>query len=155
MTAERAISIIPARRGDVPAIVAMLADDALGAGREDTSVEALPAYEKAFDSIECSSASTLYVALLEGRVVGTFQLTFIPGMSRRGGLRADIEAVRVDSSVRGKGVGAQMMAFARAKAEGAGAGLLQLSSNKVRTDAHRFYERLGFARSHDGFKLKL
>jgi GNAT superfamily N-acetyltransferase len=149
------INIVPAERGHVPEIVAMLADDPLGAARESTGADALKKYERAFDAIAAHPSSTLYVALLDGKVVGTFQLTFIPGMSQQGMTRADVEAVRVDASVRNRGLGARMMAFAHERAVEAGASVIQLTSNKTRVDAHRFYERLGFARSHEGFKLKL
>ncbi|GGE38392.1 GNAT family acetyltransferase [Agaricicola taiwanensis] len=155
MGGDVTIDIRPAERHHVPAIVEMLADDELGASRENTSSEGLADYERAFDAIAAHPTSTLYVALLGDQVVGTFQLTLIPGMSQRGMTRADVEAVRVHASLRGKGLGARLMAFARSEAERQGAGMLQLTSNKVRGDAHRFYERLGFARSHEGFKLKL
>jgi GNAT superfamily N-acetyltransferase len=150
-----AIDIIPAAREHVPAIVAMLADDALGATRESTASDALADYERAFDAIIRNPWTTLYVAIHEGEVVGTFQLTFVTGLSLRGTTRADIEAVRVHASMRSRGLGASMMRFAIAQAKASGAGIIQLTSNKSRTDAHRFYERLGFAKSHEGFKLKL
>jgi GNAT superfamily N-acetyltransferase len=156
MTAEpRAVEIVRATREHLEAIIAMLADDALGAGRESTAPDARGDYERAFEAIGRNPWTTLYVALHEGRVVGTFQLTLVPGLSLRGATRADIEAVRVEASMRGQGLGESMMRFAIAQAKASGAGIVQLASNKTRTDAHRFYERLGFARSHEGFKLKL
>lgn len=155
-TAPAPISIVPARREHVPEIVVLLADDILGGARESTSAEARADYERAFDAIQHTPSTTLYVMLDgNGSVLGTFQLTLTPGLSLRGTTCADIEAVRVASSMRGRGLGESMMRFAIAQARAAGAGLIQISSNSVRTDAHRFYERLGFTRSHSGFKMKV
>lgn len=140
-----------ARRDDVPAIVALYADDMLGATREDPANRA--AYEAAFDVVAADANAELIVAEEGGRVVGTFQLNFITHLSHRGNKVAVIEAVRVAASERGRGLGAEMMQWAIARAREAGCAQLQLTSNKRRVDAHRFYERLGFARSHEGFKL--
>ena len=138
---------------DLPAIVAMLADDKLGSTREDT--EDMAPYEAAFAEVEADPSQRLIVAERDGVVVGTFQLSFIPGVAQRGLKRAMIESVRVATTERGSGLGTQMMRWAIEEARGAGCKQVQLTSNAQRPDAHRFYERLGFVPSHVGFKLKL
>lgn len=140
---------------DVPAIAALLADDMLGAGRESLAPEALPDYRRAFREIDASESNTLLVAELEGVVVGTLQLTIIPGMSRRGSRRAEIEAVRVASTLRGRGIGEALVRHSIELARERGCVSVQLISHVTRTDAHRFYARLGFAASHVGMKLML
>lgn len=147
--------IRPAVRADVPAIVALFAGDTLGGHGDTTDSQALPGYLAAFDRIEASPCDTLYVAELDGRVVGTFQTTLTTTMTGRGRPLLTVEAVQTDAAMRGRGIGAAMMRHAVADGRRAGARLVQLMSNKARGDAHRFYERLGFARSHEGFKLKL
>jgi GNAT superfamily N-acetyltransferase len=140
----------------VPAIVALIAADQLGATRDgvrDDSDRA--AYEQAFRAIDADPAHLLLVAESDGQVVGTMQLSFLPGLARRGALRAQIEAVRVAESTRGSGLGAGMMTWAIDEARRRGCALVQLTSDKSRTDAHRFYERLGFVASHEGMKLRL
>lgn len=149
------IEFRPARRGDVPAIVALLADDQLGAVRETVSEDVDAAYWAAFEAIDADPANALIVAEAAGEVVGTCQLTFTPTLSRRGGLRMTIEAVRVRADRRGSGTGAAMMAWALAVARERGCTLAQLTTDKRRGDAHRFYERLGFTASHEGMKLVL
>ncbi len=141
-----------AELGDVPAIVALLADDALGRGRE---MPGDPAYADAFLRIDADPNQLLAVAVLGAEVVGTLQLSFLPGMSLRGAWRGEIEGVRVAAGLRGAGVGRQMVLWAVAQCRARGCRLLQLTTNAARTDAQRFYERLGFARSHVGFKLML
>jgi GNAT superfamily N-acetyltransferase len=150
-----------ARREDVPVIVAMLADDFLGADREaaheadggEACVD--DAYFAAFDQIESDPRNRLIVAESGDRVVGTLQLTLLPGLSKHGMLRAQIEAVRIAAWTRGQGLGRQMIAWALAEARRAGCGLVQLTSDKRRTDAIRFYQSLGFEPSHEGLKLSL
>ncbi|WP_374575031.1 GNAT family N-acetyltransferase [Phenylobacterium sp.] len=149
------LAIRQARREDVPAIVAMLADDPLGAGREDVSPAALPAYQAAFDRIAADARNLLMVAEDGGAVVGCFQLTFIPGLSFQGEDLALLEAVRVASGRRGAGIGEQMVEWAMAEARRRGCGAMELMSHLTRTDAKRFYERLGFAFSHAGMKRRL
>lgn len=144
-----------ARRADVPAIVALLADDDLGAGRETVGEDVDAAYWKAFDAIDADPRNTLLVAEADGSVTGTMQLTFIPSLSRRGGERAEIEAVRVARSLRGQGLGRRMILFAVAEARSRGCVLVQLTTDKRRTDAHRFYASLGFSATHEGMKLIL
>ncbi|BCL18502.1 GNAT family acetyltransferase [Streptomyces tuirus] len=147
------IDIRPASRDDIPDIVAMLADDALGATRE--SPEDLSPYQSAYERLQRDPNQLLVVAESDGRVVGTLQLTIIPGLSRKGSTRSIIEGVRVHSSQRGHGLGARLIEWAIEESGRQGCQLVQLTSDSARTDAHRFYERLGFAGSHVGFKLQL
>ncbi|MGF6835204.1 GNAT superfamily N-acetyltransferase [Paenarthrobacter sp. TE4293] len=142
-----------ARKGDLPGILALLADDQLGAARE--SVDDPAPYERAFEAIDADPAHLLVVGELNGDVVATFQLSFLPGLSRKGSSRAQIEAVRVSEVLRGRGVGALMIEWAIEQARGRGCSLVQLTTDKSRVAAHRFYERLGFVASHEGMKLKL
>ena len=142
-----------ARREDVDAIVRMLVDDQLGATRD--SADDLEPYLKAFEGIEADPNQLLVVAEDAGEVIGTLQLTFIPGLSRRGALRSLVEAVRVRADQRGSGLGGELMRWAIDESRRRECALVQLTSDNSRTDAHRFYERLGFAASHTGFKLKL
>jgi GNAT superfamily N-acetyltransferase len=142
-----------ARKGDLPRILALLADDQLGAIRENA--EDLAPYEQAFDAIDGDPAHLLVVGELGEEVVATFQLSYIPGLSRQGSWRAQIEAVRVSDALRGQGVGALMMQWAIDQARDRGCSLMQLTTDKSRVAAHRFYERLGFVASHEGMKLTL
>ena len=147
-----ALTFRPVTRADVPAVVALLADDVLGRGRE--SAELAP-YLAAFDAMQAEGGNQLIVGEAGDQVLATYQLTVISGLSQSAARRAQIEAVRVDASLRGQGAGAALMADAEARARAAGASLMQLTSNASRTDAHRFYERLGYAPSHIGFKKPL
>lgn len=140
---------------DVPAIVQMLADDALGATRERAESPLPQSYYDAFEAINRDPNIELIVADAGGAVIGTVQLTYLPGLSRQGMWRALIEAVRVVSSERGKGIGAAMIQETIARARARGCGLVQLTSDRSREDAQRFYERLGFKRTHVGMKLSL
>ena len=149
------ITLRDARREDVPAIVAMLADDALGVTRE-VMTEPLPAsYYAAFDALDRDPNNRLLIAEINGEIVGTLQITFIHGLSRQGAKRALIEAVRVASLHRGKGFGEQIIREAVEMARREGCAMVQLTTDKSRKDAHRFYERLGFVASHEGMKLTL
>ena len=141
-----------ATRADVTAVVALLADDVLGRGRESGQLDP---YLAAFDAMQTEGGNQLIVGEAGDRVLATYQLTVISGLSLSAARRAQIEAVRVDASLRGQGAGAALMADAEARARAAGASLMQLTSNASRTDAHRFYERLGYAPSHIGFKKPL
>ena len=139
---------------DVDTILELLADDAVSAGRGDRNRPGdRPAYERAFAAIDRDPAQLLLVAesAADG-VVGTMQLTLIPGMARRGAMRLQIEAVRVRGNRRSAGIGGRMIRWAMDVAPGMGAALVQLTSDAARADAHRFYERLGFTASHVGFK---
>lgn len=140
----------------MPAIVALLADDPLGATRESTAD--LAPYMEAFAAVD-ADASELLLVLVEdtegAEVIGTMQLSFLPGLSLGGATRAQIEAVRVRDDRRGRGLGEQMFERAAGEARRRGCSLLQLTTNKSRGDARRFYERLGFVASHEGMKLEL
>ncbi|MQA94781.1 MAG: GNAT family N-acetyltransferase [Streptosporangiales bacterium] len=142
-----------ARAADVPAIVAMLADDPLGAARE--APETPGPYLAAFERIAGDPNQRLVVVERDGRVIGTPQLTIIPGLSRQGASRALIEAVRVHADERGSGLGSRLITWAIDEARREGCRMVQLTSDASRTDAHRFYSRLGFTASHVGFKLAL
>lgn len=143
----------PASAADLPAIVALLADDPLGVTRE--SPDDLTPYVAAFARLQGDPGHDVLVAERDGAVVGTLQLTIIPGLSRRGMTRALIEGVRIAADQRGGGLGTLMIRHAIDEARRQGCGLVQLTSDATRTDAHRFYERLGFVASHVGFKLQL
>jgi GNAT superfamily N-acetyltransferase len=136
---------------DVPAIVALLADDVIGAGREGESGR----YLAAFRDIDADPRNHLVVAEVDGEVAGTLQLTYVPGLSRMGTERAQIEAVRVGSAHRSRGLGRAMITWAIDQAKQRGCGLVQLTSDKRRSDAIRFYESLGFQPTHEGLKLQL
>lgn len=140
-----------ATEDDVPAIVALLADDPIGAGREGGT----DAYWTAFAEIAADPRNHLIVAEVDGEVAGTLQLTYIPGLSRMGAERAQIEGVRVAAGHRGKGLGRRMIDWAIGRARARGCRLVQLTSDKRRTDAIRFYESLGFEPTHEGMKLAL
>ena len=147
------IELRRARAGDVPAIVALLAADPLGATREDQT--SLDPYRRAFAAVDADPSQLLIVADDGGEVAGTFQLSFIPGLSRGGALRAQIEGVRVRDDHRGSGLGTEMLTWAIAEARRRGCALVQLTTDNARPDALRFYERLGFVASHAGLKLLL
>lgn len=151
-----AVTLRRAQGEDTAAIVALLADDAISAARGDTaSDDDLPAYAAGLRSVLADDSNDLLVAEHDGAVVATFQLTRIPGMSRQGSTRLLVEAVRVSSELRSSGVGSALMRWVMdvATAE-LGSPLVQLTSDAKRVDAHRFYERLGFAGSHRGFKYQ-
>ena len=145
----------PATRGDLPQIVRMLADDFLGARRERYENPLPEEYERAFAEIEADRNNELIVAEIDGAVVGTLQLTVTPSLSFQGGRRATVESVRVDAAYRNHGIGRHLMEHAIERARARGCVSMQLTTNLERADARRFYERLGFAGSHLGMKLKL
>jgi len=146
----------PARRDDVAAIVALLADDGLGAGREQVSDPPSASYLRAFDEIAANPRALLVVAQDgEGAVVGALQLTFIAGLSNQGAELALVSAVRVSSGLRGQGLGETMMTWAMDEARRRGCRHMELFTHASRVDAQRFYERLGFARSHAGMRREL
>ena len=148
--------IRPAAEADLPALVALLADDVRGREREDPSLPLDAGYGRAFALIQARPDQHLMVGELDGEVVATLQLTFVPGLARKGAWRGIVEAVHVRSDMRSQGLGAEMIAWAVETARARGdCPFLQLTSDKRRLDAHRFYERLGFQRSHEGFKLPL
>jgi GNAT superfamily N-acetyltransferase len=147
---KRPFVIRRAARGDIPTILALLMDDDLGKLREDDS---LKPYEDAFQAIAADNNQFFGVGTVDSKLVGCFQITFIPGLSRRGMWRAQIESVRITRALRGQGLGTIMMQWAIARARERGCGLVQLNSDKTRLKAHSFYEALGFKASHEGFKL--
>lgn len=145
-----------ARREDVPAIVSLIADDQHGAVRDGIRDPAdLAAYMGAFEAIDADPSELLLVAQVGDDVAGTLQLSFLPGLARRGALRGQVEAVRVRADLRGRGLGRAMLEWAIGVARERGCALVQLTSDKRRPAAHRLYRRLGFADSHEGFKLRL
>jgi len=145
-----------ARVSDVPAIVDLLAADQLGATRDGIGGAGdLAAYQAAFEAIDRDPAHLLIVAQSGPDVVATMQLSFLPGLARRGALRAQIEAVRVRADFRDRGLGAALFGWAIAEARRRDCALVQLTTDKSRGSAHRFYERLGFTASHEGMKLHL
>jgi GNAT superfamily N-acetyltransferase len=142
-----------ARIDDVPPIVTMMADDHLGAQRE--SPDDLAPYRAAFEVIDADPHQLLAVVEQAGQVVGTLQLTFLTGLGRRGATKAQVQAVRVASHLRSRGIGAQMMAWAAEQARAHGCSLIQLTTHGSRVDAHRFYHRLGYQQTHRGYTLPL
>jgi ribosomal protein S18 acetylase RimI-like enzyme len=147
-----ALTIRRATSADLAAIVGLLADDALGSTREEPGN---PCYAEAFAAIERDPNQFLAVAEDGGEIVGCLQLSFIPGLSRRGLWRGQIESVRVASARRGGGLGRRLFEWAIAECRRRGCGLVQLTTDKARPDALRFYESLGFTASHEGMKLAL
>lgn len=151
---EKSVSIRPARREDVPAIVAMLADDHLGRARERVE-DPLPAiYYQAFERVVRDSNLTLVVAESEGRVVGCLQLAVLAGISSQGGIRGLLEDVRVATDCRSRGIGEQLVQWAIAEAKARGCNLVELLTHSSRVDAQRFYKRLGFVLSHAGMTVR-
>jgi GNAT superfamily N-acetyltransferase len=147
------VIIREAVHGDLAAIVELLVDDPLGKNRDFPVVDA--AYEKAFADIAADPRSFLIVGEDGGQVVGFFQVTYIPGLGRHGSERSLIESVRVRSDRRSRGIGKELMNWAIDQASIRGCSIVQLTTDKSRTDAHRFYERIGFVASHEGMKLAL
>lgn len=148
------MEIRKARSEDVAAIVGLLADDVLGRTREAGETDLAP-YLSAFEDMDGDENNYILVADIDGDVVGCLQLTFITGLSLSATRRAQIEGVRVASSHRGKRIGEQLFAQAFDEARKKGCGLVQLTTNRSREDAARFYERLGFEATHIGFKRRL
>jgi ribosomal protein S18 acetylase RimI-like enzyme len=144
-----------ATRDDLPTIVALIADDQLGQARDDASLPLDQHYLDAFAAIERDPNQILAVVEQAGAIIGCLQITFIPGISRRGAWRGQIESVRVAHAKRSGGIGTAMFEWAVAECRRRGCSLVQLYTDKSRKDAHRFYERLGFKASHEGMKLAL
>jgi GNAT superfamily N-acetyltransferase len=144
-----------AQRSDLPTLIRLLADDQLGAQREVYQDPLPQAYHTAFDAIEADPNNELMVATLDGAIVGMLQLTYIPYLTHQGSWRALIEGVRVDARHRSAGLGTKLFEWAIERATQRGCPLLQLTSNKQRAGAIRFYEALGFAATHEGFKMAL
>ena len=144
-----------ARASDLPVLIALLADDEIGRAREDVSLPPAPAYEAAFAAIDADPNQHLAVICEGERVIGTLQLTFIPGLSRTGALRGQIEGVRIAADRRGDGLGHRVFDWAIEQCRVRGCVLVQLTTDAGRPDAHRFYEQLGFVASHLGYKKML
>jgi GNAT superfamily N-acetyltransferase len=142
-------------RTDLEDIVRLLADDPLGARREEYASPLPDRYSLAFEAIDRDPNNELVVVELEGRIAGVLQLTYIPYLTYRGGWRALIEGVRVDASLRSSGIGRKLFTWAIERARDKGCHMVQLTSDKTRPDAIRFYESLGFVASHEGMKLLL
>lgn len=142
----------PAVRADVSAVIALLADDMLGQGRE--SADPAP-YLAAFDAMQAEGANHLIVGTIGADIVACYQITFISGLSLSAARRAQIEGVRVAASHRGRGIGEALIRDAEARARAADCTLIQFTTNRSRADAHRFYDRLGFTASHIGYKKSL
>lgn len=155
MAAEAAIAIRKAAAAEVAAIIAMLADDALGAQREDASLPLRDSYRSAFAAIDSDPNQLLAVVEHDGEIIGCMQISFVPGLSRMGMWRGQIESVRIASHIRGGGVGRQMIVWAIEQCRERGCGLVQLTTDKSRSDALRFYQSLGFTDSHERLKLSL
>lgn len=149
------VTIRSATASDLPTVVALLADDALGATREEAGAGADPAYREAFAAIQHDPRNDLIVAEQDGEVIGVLQLTIIPSLQYEGGTRAQIEGVRVAKAHRNRGVGHTLVKEAIARARSMNCRLVQLTTNKQRRRALRFYESLGFNASHEGMKLFL
>jgi len=150
------ITVRPARREDVRRVATLIMLGAANQTMTPAEIEAEaahPSYEQSFDEVAASPDNTLFVAERNGAVIGTFQVTIIPGIISRGRKRAKFESVHVAPECRGMGVGAVMIGFAIDFARSKGAELVELTSNKARLDAHRFYRNLGFDQSHEGFKI--
>lgn len=154
-TEAAAARLRTARKDDLDALIAIFAADTLGGHGDTTDLAVRPAYAAAIERILASPSDRLVVVECDGRVVGTGQLTLIPALGHRGRLRAFIASVQVAPDLRGRGLGALLIDHMVALARDAGAGVVELTSNAARLDAHRFYQRLGFDRSHVGFKLEL
>ena len=144
-----------AQNADLPSIVALLADDELGQTREDASTPVNGKYVDAFDAIERDPNQLMAVLVAGGVVAGCVQISFVPGLSRLGTWRGQIESVRIASSRRDEGLGRRLIEWAIAECRKRGCGLVQLTTDKTRLDARRFYESLGFRASHEGMKLSL
>ena len=149
------MKIRQAKKDDVAEIVRMLAEDELGSKRENYQLPLPETYYDAFRAIVADSNQWLVVAEMDERVIGTLQMTILPYLTYQGGERAQIEAVRVDKEFRDQGVGAKMIEWAVQKAQAEGCHLVQLTTDKKRPEALKFYERLGFRPTHEGMKLHL
>jgi ribosomal protein S18 acetylase RimI-like enzyme len=149
------LAIRTATAADLPHIVGLLRDDVLGRTRESADGPLAPSYVDAFEAIDADPNNELIVAFMGDRLVATLQLTFTPSLSFQGSWRATVESVRTAADLRGRGIGAALMAHAIVRARERNCGIVQLSTNKTRTDARRFYERLGFTATHEGMKLML
>lgn len=145
----------PATAADLPFLVDLIVEDSVVATSDDAAAATGPEYTAALAAIDADPNQEMLVVELDGERVGCFQLTYIPGLARRGMWRGLVEMVHITPAQRNKGFGGEMMKWAIERCRERGCGLVQLTSNKKRLDAHRFYRRLGFEQSHEGFKLML
>lgn len=152
---DNSLTIRQAIIEDLPYIVDMLSDDPLGKQRERFEVPLPDSYFSAFEAITNNPLNELIVSEHEGEVIGVLQLTFIPNISYQGGWRALIEGVRVSADFRNQGIGRKLFQYAINRAQEKGCHMVQLTMNKQRTDAQRFYQSLGFQATHEGYKLHL
>jgi GNAT superfamily N-acetyltransferase len=150
-----AVTIREARESDLAGIVALHEADSIGKHGDCWADETAPRYRKAFAVLAAHPDHHVFVAEMDGRVVGSFILSLLPGLTGQGATHAELRSVQVDHAIRSQGIGAKMVAFAEDRARTLGATSMQLTSNLKRIDAHRFYERLGYAKSHAGFKKTL
>ena len=150
----RDVTVRKMQNTDLPRILQLLADDELGQLRERLQKIPHDDYRRAFTAIDADPNQYLAVFEKNDDIIGCLQISFIPGLARRGALRGQIESVRVVANIRGNGYGTLMMAWAIEKCREQGCSLVQLSSDKIRNDARRFYQKLGFVPSHEGFKLQ-
>lgn len=150
-----AVTFRAARREDLPAIVALLADDDVNGHRENTAEPLAASYLAAFDAIAADANNVLFVGEQDGAIVATAQITFVPTLVSQGATRAIVEGVRVSSKLRSQGVGEKLLAWCEAAARERGCPALQLTTSHARAKAHRFYERIGYAHTHKGFKRAL
>lgn len=153
MATGKGLTFREAETTDLPSLATLLSDDQIGASRD--GAQYLPAYKVALSEIKAQTGNSIIVAVLDSEVVGMLQLTLIPGLSRGGMLRAQIESVRVSSNHRGQKIGQALFEHAIGLAREAGCGLVQLTTDKQRHDALRFYEALGFSATHEGMKFIL
>jgi GNAT superfamily N-acetyltransferase len=144
-----------AQRDDVPHVVGLLADDPLGSTRETPGDELPEAYWAAYEAIDRDPNNMLIVAEIDGRVAGTLQLTYIPSLTYTGGERAQIEGIRVAAEHRGHGVGQELIGWVVEQARARGCRVVQLTTDRQRPDAIRFYQKIGFVPSHMGMKYHL
>lgn len=149
------ITFRPARREDLPAVVALLADDDVNGHREAITDPLAAGYIKAFNAIEADADNLLFVGEQDGVVVATAQLTFVPTLVAQGATRAIVEGVRVSSKLRSLGIGEKLLAFCEDVSRERGCRTLQLTTSMARVNAHRFYDRIGYEHSHKGFKRAL
>lgn len=155
MTSNKTVQFSKACFDDLPAIITLLADDTLGQNRESATSTVAPEYIAAFNEISSDANNELIVGKIDNKVIAVLQITFIPNLTLKGTKRAQIEGVRVSSSLRGQGIGKHLFEYAFDCAKARGCKLVQLTTNKARPDAFRFYEGLGFKATHEGFKLNL
>jgi GNAT superfamily N-acetyltransferase len=153
--ADMALAVRRAIEADLPAIVALLADDPLDPSREEPGLPLDARYRTGFLAVEADPNQLLAVAILGEDIVGTLQISFIPGVALKGAWHGQIEAVRIASRLRGRGFGRQLIVWAIEECRKRGCGVVQLTTNRRRVDAHAFYEKLGFEESHKGFKIRL